>query len=55
MMWKVAEPRHEADPILTRALDVLFILRARPRAETSVMTDTSGARSARTRTVQITN
>jgi citrate synthase len=28
MMWKVAEPRFEADPILTRALDVLFILHA---------------------------
>jgi citrate synthase len=28
MMWKVAEPRYEADPILARALDVLFILHA---------------------------
>ncbi len=28
MMWKVAEPRYEADPILTKALDVLFILHA---------------------------
>jgi citrate synthase len=28
MMWKVAEPRFEADPALTRALDVLFILHA---------------------------
>ena len=28
MMWKVAEPRFEADPVLTRALDVLFILHA---------------------------
>jgi citrate synthase len=28
MMWKVAEPRFEADPILSRALDVLFILHA---------------------------
>jgi citrate synthase len=28
MMWKVAEPRFEADPTLTRALDVLFILHA---------------------------
>jgi len=28
MMWKVAEPRFEADPILARALDVLFILHA---------------------------
>jgi citrate synthase len=28
MMWKVAEPRYEADPILSRALDVLFILHA---------------------------
>jgi citrate synthase len=28
MMWKIAEPRFEADPILTRALDVLFILHA---------------------------
>jgi citrate synthase len=28
MMWKVAEPRFEPDPVLTRALDVLFILHA---------------------------
>jgi len=28
MMWKVAEPHFEADPALTRALDVLFILHA---------------------------
>ena len=27
-MWKVAEPRYEADPALARALDVLFILHA---------------------------
>jgi citrate synthase len=28
MMWKVAEPRYEADPVLAHALDVLFILHA---------------------------
>ena len=28
MMWKVAEPRFEPDPVLTKALDVLFILHA---------------------------
>ncbi|HEY6530857.1 MAG TPA: citrate/2-methylcitrate synthase, partial [Acidimicrobiales bacterium] len=28
MMWKVAEPRYAADPVLSRALDVLFILHA---------------------------
>jgi citrate synthase len=28
MMWKVAEPRYEADPVLARAIDVLFILHA---------------------------
>jgi citrate synthase len=28
MMWKVAEPRYAADPVLARALDVLFILHA---------------------------
>ena len=28
MMWKVAEPRFEADPVLSHALDVLFILHA---------------------------
>ncbi len=28
MMWKVAEPRFEADPVLARALDILFILHA---------------------------
>ena len=28
MMWKVAEPRYEADPVLAKALDVLFILHA---------------------------
>ncbi|HLX78251.1 MAG TPA: citrate/2-methylcitrate synthase, partial [Acidimicrobiales bacterium] len=28
MMWKVAEPRFEANPILSHALDVLFILHA---------------------------
>jgi citrate synthase len=28
MMWKVAEPRYQADPRLARALDVLFILHA---------------------------
>src|SRR3954447_14227025 len=28
MMWKTAEPRYEADPILAHALDVLFILHA---------------------------
>ena len=28
MMWKVAEPHYRADPILARALDVLFILHA---------------------------
>jgi citrate synthase len=28
MMWKVAEPRYEANPILSHALDVLFILHA---------------------------
>ncbi|MDQ1393656.1 MAG: citrate synthase, partial [Acidimicrobiaceae bacterium] len=26
MMWKVAEPHYAADPVLTHALDVLFIL-----------------------------
>ncbi len=28
MMWKVAEPRFEADPALVRALDILFMLHA---------------------------
>jgi citrate synthase len=28
MMWKVAEPRYKADPVLAHALDVLFILHA---------------------------
>jgi len=28
MMWKVAEPTYEADPVLAKALDVLFILHA---------------------------
>ena len=28
MMWKVAEPLYEADPVLARALDLLFILHA---------------------------
>ncbi len=28
MMWKVNEPRYEANPILVKALDVLFILHA---------------------------
>ncbi len=28
MMWKVAEPHYQADPVLSRALDVLFILHA---------------------------
>jgi citrate synthase len=28
MMWKIAEPRYEADPVLARALDTLFILHA---------------------------
>ncbi|HVC14804.1 MAG TPA: citrate synthase [Acidimicrobiales bacterium] len=28
MMWKVAEPRYEADPALARALEILFILHA---------------------------
>jgi citrate synthase len=28
MMWKVAEPHFEPDPVLTRALDILFILHA---------------------------
>ena len=28
MMWKIAEPVYEPDPVLTRALDVLFILHA---------------------------
>ena len=28
MMWKVAEPRFEPDPVLARALDILFILHA---------------------------
>ena len=28
MLWKVAEPRFEADPVLAQALDVLFILHA---------------------------
>jgi citrate synthase len=28
MLWKVAEPRFEADPMLAHALDVLFILHA---------------------------
>ncbi len=28
MMWKVAEPRYEAHPVLVRALEVLFILHA---------------------------
>ena len=28
MMWKVAEPHYEADPALSRALEVLFILHA---------------------------
>ena len=28
MMWKVAEPTYQADPVLTRAMDILFILHA---------------------------
>ena len=28
MMWKTAEPRYDANPVLSRALDVLFILHA---------------------------
>ena len=28
MMWKVAEPRYDANPALAHALDVLFILHA---------------------------
>ena len=28
MMWRVAEPQYEADPVLARALDVLLILHA---------------------------
>jgi citrate synthase len=28
MLWKVAEPRYEANPVLAKALDVLFILHA---------------------------
>ncbi len=28
MMWKVAEPQYEPNPVLSRALDVLFILHA---------------------------
>lgn len=28
MMWRIAEPQYEADPVLARALDVLFILHA---------------------------
>ncbi len=28
MMWKVAEPHYEPDPVLARALDILFILHA---------------------------
>jgi citrate synthase len=28
MLWKVAEPRYEPDPVLAKALDVLFILHA---------------------------
>ena len=28
MMWRVAEPHYEANPVLARALDVLFILHA---------------------------
>ncbi len=28
MMWKIAEPHYEADPVLQHALDVLFILHA---------------------------
>jgi citrate synthase len=28
MMWKIAEPRYEPDPVLARALDTLFILHA---------------------------
>ena len=28
LMWKIAEPRYEADPVLARALDTLFILHA---------------------------
>ncbi len=28
MMWKIAEPHFEADPVLVRAIDILFILHA---------------------------
>jgi citrate synthase len=28
MMWKMSEPRYEPDPVLERALDVLFVLHA---------------------------
>lgn len=28
MMWRIAEPRYEANPVLARALDILFILHA---------------------------
>ena len=35
MMWKVAEPTYEAHPVLTRALDILFILHADPYVSTA--------------------
>jgi citrate synthase len=28
MMWRIAEPEYQADPVLSKALDVLFILHA---------------------------
>ena len=33
MLWKMVEPKYVANPVLARALDILFILHARPRTE----------------------
>jgi citrate synthase len=47
MMWKIAEPRYEADPRLIRAIDVLFILHAdhEQNCSTTAMRVTGSAHS----------
>jgi citrate synthase len=47
MMWKMVEPKFSANPVLARALDILFILHAdhEQNASTSVMRNVGSAHS----------
>ena len=47
MLWKMAEPKYEPNPVLARALDVLFILHADHEQNCSHQHDAGGGQLVR--------